>query len=721
LSWNGSAATNSLTMEFLLLKYGYLLLFAGVLLEGEAFLLAGSFLANRGYFDLTAVVLVALAANTLGAQFYYLAARTRGRPWFESRFSDSPRYRRILDWMGSYGNWVLLLSRFAFGFRIVIPAACGAFGMSQRRFFVLNVGAGVLWAIPTALLGFYFGNGIATVWYQAHRYMTASLTVAFLILALFLAVRHGRRVISTFQYVGWSDLHGLIPFVMGLMGMVNLASALWPKSEAALTQVQKWLPLEVTQESRTLMLFAGIALLQVTRSLARRKETAWYVAVIVLSISLLLHFTGGQELQHSLVAAFLLAYLIYFRRRFYARSDAASMRKALVIAPLLTFLVFLYAFTGFYATRDQFQWSDRVGPLGESFRAGVLIVAPRAVPLTKYTERFVASIQIAGWVSRVYVLVLLLRPVVLRNRQEAPKQAVRRIFTAYGRYSTAAFAVQPDKHHLLLAKGRGLIAYATKGAVAIACGDPMVSIADFDVAVKEFTDHCVRHGWTPSIYLAAEDRLKAYHALGFASQRAAEEAIVDLQLWEASDVEALGRSGLKVRRYDRKLDRQPFLDEQLEEVTEDWLSTRHIGEMGFTIGHFSLESLGDGPVFLVGSDYRLEAFCAWLPYKNGAAMVLDLLRQRHLAPPHTAELLLAESLRMLHSAGVNEVSLSTIPLRSSEPLVTPVDRDLTAMFSPRWEARYIVYPRGAVLARITRALAAVQFGRFRSRWRSRGA
>src|SRR5262249_9865567 len=270
-------------MEFLLLKYGYLLLFVGVFFEGEVFLLAGAFLANQGYFDLGAVLMVGLAANTLGAQFYYLAARMRGRPWFENRFSGSERYRRILNWMNSYGNWVLLLSRFAFGFRIIIPAACGALGMSQVRFFVLNLAAGILWAIPTAFLGYYFGTSIAGALHRAHEYVVAAMVIAFLALAVYLAFRHWRRVIATFQHLEFSDLHGLFPFAMGLMGVLNLASALLPRSDTRIDAIQKWLPLEVTQESRTLMLFAGVALLQVTRSLARRKQTAWYVAVIVLS------------------------------------------------------------------------------------------------------------------------------------------------------------------------------------------------------------------------------------------------------------------------------------------------------------------------------------------------------------------------------------------------------------------------------------------------------
>ena len=65
-------------MDLLLLKYGYLLLFGGVIVEGEAFLIAGSFLASRGYFNIGTVALVALAANALSAQFYYTAARVRG-------------------------------------------------------------------------------------------------------------------------------------------------------------------------------------------------------------------------------------------------------------------------------------------------------------------------------------------------------------------------------------------------------------------------------------------------------------------------------------------------------------------------------------------------------------------------------------------------------------------------------------------------------------------
>src|SRR5262249_43106042 len=123
-----------------------------------------------------------------------------------------------------------------------------------------------------------------------------------------------------------------------------------------------------------------------------------------------------------------------------------------------------------------------------------------------------------------------------------------------------------------------------------------------------------------------------------------------------------------------------------------------------------------GIVFVLGKQHRIEAFCMWLPYKNGAAMVLDLMRQRHGAPANSAEMLISESLRLLAEGGVREVSLSAIPLRQGdEQFLNPVDRVFMSFSEPRWENRYIFYPRGAALARIRYVLPAVQLGRFRPR------
>src|SRR5439155_1520087 len=203
--------------------------------------------------------------------------------------------------------------------------------------------------------------------------------------------------------------------------------------------LERWLPLEVTQGSRPLMLFAGLALLQVTRALSRRKQLAWYVASIALGVSLFLHVTRGFDLHHSLVAALLLAYLVAFRRRFYARSDPASMRRGLWMAPVLELAVFLYGYVGLSQLEDQFRWQALAGPAGQ-----------------------------------------------------------------------------------------GLVAYATRGSVALACGDPLAPEEELERAAREYLDHCVANGWIACVYEAAEARLPVYHRLGLRSLKMAEEALLDL-------------------------------------------------------------------------------------------------------------------------------------------------------------------------------------------------
>jgi lysylphosphatidylglycerol synthetase-like protein (DUF2156 family) len=683
-------------VELLLLKYGYLLLFAGVIIEGEAVLIAGSFLASRGYFNVLTVALVALAANTLSAQFYYTAARVRGRRWFEERFRENSPYRKIVGWVGTRENWLLLVSRFVFGFRIAIPAACGALGMPFGRFTFLNVVAGVFWVIPTALAGYYFGEKLQTFLRGARQYsITITLVVVFLAAAVFLAWRHIRGFRSVFENLQWSDLHNALPFVMGLMGTLNIVAAILPSSEAALRGVRSWLPLEVSQGSRSLMLFTGVALLQVTRNLARRKELAWWVAVIALSFSLLLHVTSGFDIQNSVVAFVLLSYLIYFRRRFYTRSDPASLRRGLMATPLLLLIVFFYGMTGFAATANQFRWAPKATPISEAVRGGILIVAPGVVPLTSYARLFLNSLQVAGWIARLYILIMVLRPFITRDRLEAPKEIIVKIFGQYGNQSVAAFAIQRDKHHLLVAFRQALVSYATRGSIALACGDPLSSDALFSKAVEDYVVHCERHSLVPCIYFALEERLPTYHALKLQSMSVSEEAIVDLKsLTLTTPIAELGM----VDRYDRSRSRDRLIDEQLEEVTQDWLELRHMRETGFIAGHFSLEELSRGVVFVLGNRYRIEAFSFWLPYKEGRAAVLDILRQRRYTSSEIVRAFVTESLRLLKESGFEEASITP----------ATVARSQIESFNPMWKTRYLVHPRGANMSKINHALDVIQ-------------
>jgi lysylphosphatidylglycerol synthetase-like protein (DUF2156 family)/membrane protein DedA with SNARE-associated domain len=727
-------------VEILIVKYGYLLLFFGVMVEGEAFLLAGAFLAQRGFLYLPLVALIAYTANCTAEQIYYLMARARGREWLEKRFCDNPHFQKLAHYMSRRADWLLLGSRFAFGFRIIIPAACGAFGMPTLRFTVLNWIAGIFWVVPVALLGFYFGDLAKAFLSGIQRYEWWILLGLALLAIAVLVFRHIRHM-EWFADFELSDLHKLAPFLIGAMGVLNLISAFWPRSRLALQGFSYWFPMEVTQPSRPLLIFAGIALLQMTRNLAKRKALAWYVAVIALLISLITHITRGLDLQHSLVAGFLLLYLFYFRKRFYARTDPASLRRVLWMSPLLFLIVYLYGYIGLSRRLESYQWLSHASPVTEAFRSGILIMEPHVISKIPNATRFLGSLQIAGWLARLYLLFLILRPVIMRRRMGVPPGLVQAIFSEQSRFSLSAYAIQSDKNHLLVANGRGLIAYATRGHVALTCGDPLVPEDCLQEAVSSYIEYCGKNDWTPCIYEGSDAYLPVYQSLDLRSLKMSEEAIIDLKEFSLAGgkrahlramVHKVARTGMTVHRYNRLQHSDPAIDDQLELISEEWLAEKHIGELGFTLGRFSLDSVKAVPVFYSMSDGKVQAFCSWLPYRGRTALVLDLLRRRSQSAPGTLDQLIAESLLQLQSEGWAEASLANAPLLNITGSRGTLERGVALLFenfnsfygyknlfqfknkfAPRWEGRYLIYPKGADLLRVAYALTALHSSRGR--------
>jgi len=722
-------------MEALLVKYGYVLLFGGVIVEGEAFLLTAAFLAHRGLFSLPAVVAVAIAATMFGDQVYYQAARARGRAWLERRKGVRARYNHIIDLTARRGPWLLLVSRYTFGFRIVIPAACGAVGMPAGLFTFVDFVAVAIWAVLTAALGYYGGAAVARYLHDFKQIVVWLVGASILCAAAIVSFRRMTRE-ARLKELGMGDVHAVMPFVMSVLGVANIASALWPHAPAT-QAISRHLPLEVSHGSRTVMLFAGLALLQVTRNLARRKEAAWWVAVLALSLSFVSHLGPELDVLPTVISGLLLAYLLAFRRRFHALSDAATLRRALVMVPILGAVVVAYGWFGFTEFGLHFVWPSGTTPLMEAVRDGILIQAPLVQPGDREAARFLNSLAAAGWLARLYLLVLLLRPVVMRGRQEAPPEIVEDLCRSHGGRSLSAFAVRADKHHLLVAGERGLVAFAVRHSAAIACGEPLAPPDALEESIRDFIQRCRRNGWTPAVYGVPKEHLPLYEKAGLKLLPVAQEALISLRehavqgAWSEALAARLAEAraaGLCVRRYDRASGPEPLLDEQLEEVSEAWLKKRRLGELRFSLGSFSLEELDGNPVFVCESADRVEAFCSWLGYAGGRAVVLDLLRKRPDAPGGCRELLLAESLTAHAAAGLDEASFGIISVgphhgvdmlaKSRRRLARLLDRlgstyrydDLFALkdaFGPRWESRHLAFPGDRSLPRVALALADV--------------
>jgi membrane protein DedA with SNARE-associated domain len=154
----------------LLQQYGYLIIFAGTVVEGETLLMLGGYFAHHGYLQLPLVMLTAFAGAISGDQLFFYIGRHHARGLLERfpRLRDrvSVALRRVEHHQGK----VVLSMRFLWGLRMALPLALGLSNMPARRFFWLNLMSAAIWSVVFALLGYGASHLLTTLVDDLRRY-----------------------------------------------------------------------------------------------------------------------------------------------------------------------------------------------------------------------------------------------------------------------------------------------------------------------------------------------------------------------------------------------------------------------------------------------------------------------------------------------------------------------------------------------------------------------
>ncbi|MEK7088398.1 MAG: DedA family protein [Patescibacteria group bacterium] len=170
-------------LEYFVVNYGYIALFAGSLIEGELVLIVAGFLAHLGLFNLPWVIAVALVGTIVGDQFYFYLGRRRGRQFLEKRPKWQARLEKTQTLLDKHQNWILVGFRFLYQFRAIIPFAFGLSPMKAEKFLIWNASGALIWAILWAGGGYFFGNTLAALFTDFKRFQTEAI-YGIIILAL---------------------------------------------------------------------------------------------------------------------------------------------------------------------------------------------------------------------------------------------------------------------------------------------------------------------------------------------------------------------------------------------------------------------------------------------------------------------------------------------------------------------------------------------------------
>jgi membrane protein DedA with SNARE-associated domain len=144
-------------------QYGYLALFLGTMVEGEAVLVLAGYSVAQGYLAPLRVFLLALAACITADSGYFWLGRTLGIGPIRSRPRLRPLRIRATAFVRRRGRSAAFLTRFAYGLRLVIPILLGAIRMRPSVFHRGQALGALCFTSLYLSVGFLFGRSIEAV------------------------------------------------------------------------------------------------------------------------------------------------------------------------------------------------------------------------------------------------------------------------------------------------------------------------------------------------------------------------------------------------------------------------------------------------------------------------------------------------------------------------------------------------------------------------------
>ena len=472
--------------------------------------------------------------------------------------------------------------------------------------------------------------------------------------------------------------------------MIGLVSALTPEMADRLDVVQGVLPPGWPEAARVLTVAFGIALIWLSRSLARRRRRAWQLAIVVVVASAVAHLAKGLDFEEATISLLLLIALVHWRSRFDVPGDPASVRPLLGLGAALAGIA---AVTG-----------------GAEIRG--IELSPRA------GDGLLGLAVVFGFLA----LYFSLRPFGQAVAQTVgERRMARALVDAHGSDSLSFFALRRDKSYLFSPSRGAFLAYRVVAGTALVSGDPVGDEAEIDDLLAELRRLAHANGWRFAVVGASDAHLDRYRALGLKPVSIGEEAVLSPREFSLEgrairkvrqSVSRLGKAGYSFRVVAAD-EVAPALEAELEDVSSAW--RRGEPERGFSMTIDDLHIPGTVLAVAEDAEGRVGGFLHLAPSQAGEGWSLSAMRRRPDAPNGLTEFLVVEALAWARETGASELSLNFCALTdflAPERMKTPARRvvrwgllradnvfqlerlySFNRKFFPEWRRRYICVER----------------------------
>jgi len=160
-------------------EYGYIVLFAWSILEGELGLVMAGIMSHTGDMFLPIALMVGAFGGFVGDQIYFYIGRFNKKYIHDKLRSQRRKFAIAHLLLKKYGWPLIFVQRYMYGMRTVIPMAIGLTKYSSRDFAIINFVSAVFWAALTIIPAYYFGEELLKLlaWIKAHWYFAIPLVI----------------------------------------------------------------------------------------------------------------------------------------------------------------------------------------------------------------------------------------------------------------------------------------------------------------------------------------------------------------------------------------------------------------------------------------------------------------------------------------------------------------------------------------------------------------
>ncbi len=525
-------------------------------------------------------------------------------------------------------------------------------------------------------------------------------------------------------------LVGLAPRLLAafaaVVAVMLLVSGVTPATDRATNLLAMHVPLLLVEAAHFLSSVAGVALLFVARALLRRLDAAWWAALAINVLALVLALPKGLAVSESLVLTCLLVVLLLSRRQFNRKASLLAvpfsggwlLAMAVTCVAVTALLFFVYRDVDY---RNQLWWQfefDAHAPRSLRAMVGVAILA----------------------------LALALRQLLRQPAPPLPLPTPDELEQAAGivrlqSSADAGLALTGDKPLMMAADAQAFVMFGRQGKSWVALGDPVGPRAAWDELVWRFLERARESGARGCFYQVRPEALPLYLDAGLRLYKLGEYAWVPL-----ADFSLQGKRRSNLRNGVNKCEREGLVFEvvaredvapilpELHAVSDAWLHKHHTAEKRFSVGAFDDAYVMRNPVAVVRREGRILAFATLLTTELQQEASIDLMRHLEQAPNGTMDFLFAKLMLHFAQAGYARFGLGMAPLsgmagHALAPRWHRVGRLLFAhgehfynfrglrafkeKFDPQWEARYLAAPGGVAPLLVMGDVAALISGGYK--------